>query len=247
MRKLTTSNDISFKEMYDSLHEKADHASVAKMINKALMEAERKISKFRGKTTSRDIGWLLDNVKTSLTKLIDESEDIFQMANAGLLERGPADRKFKTDKVKGHSHLGTTDEDGNGKTIKTTGSGKDHVHKVTDGEIQPASGHIHKLEAMESVSLMESKKRIPLKAAIVGTKNGKDLQAPYRAVIWQEKGKWLFGIEQSFDGKFTKYSGLPGWHLTDLLDHGDFIYIDMGQQWGARGITGAVKEALKHI
>lgn len=55
------------------------------------------------------------------------------------------DVKFKTDKVKGHSHLGTHDADGNGETIKTTGSGKDHVHKVTDGEIQPAKGHIHKL------------------------------------------------------------------------------------------------------
>ncbi len=55
------------------------------------------------------------------------------------------DVKFKTDKVKGHSHLGTMDQNGNGKTIKVNGSGKVHVHKVTDGEIQPADGHIHKL------------------------------------------------------------------------------------------------------
>jgi len=66
-------------------------------------------------------------------------------------ERGPADKKFKTDKVKGHSHLGTVDEDGTGKTIKTTGSGDDHVHKVTKGEIQPSGGHIHKLSMMESL------------------------------------------------------------------------------------------------
>jgi len=101
----------------------------------------------------------------------------------------------------------------------------------------------------ESRAVMEGAKRIVLKSPIVGSVNGKDSGQPYRAVIWQKAGKWLFGIEQSFQGKgFTKQSLTgSGWHLADLLDHGDFIYIDMGQKWGARGISGATKEALKHI
>lgn len=247
---------------------------------------------------------------------LDKEKISFQEMYDSLHEKAV---KFKTDEVKGHSHLGTHDADGNGETIKTNGKGKDHVHKVTDGEIQPSGGHIHKLMGMkESADLMEgtanepgrleliqggktviiffdagkgrsllikldakawekykkgekvkadgaslgiweserrpdgeelteAKKAIVLKSPLKGSVNGRDALQPYRAVIYQEKGKWLFAVEQAFDGKFTKNSRLPGWHLSDLVDHGDFIYIDMGQGWGVTGIQAAVKEALKHI
>ena len=92
----------------------------------------------------------------TLFKSAFSAHKAFKGESASLFERGPADVKFKTDKVKGHSHLGTTDESGNGKTIKTNGSGDDHVHKVTDNEVQPSSGHIHKIQGMkESFDLME--------------------------------------------------------------------------------------------
>ena len=105
------------------------------------------------------------------------------------------------------------------------------------------------LEAYEQVIISEARGQvIPLKAKITGMKDGKALKEPYRAVVWQEGNKWMFGIEQSFDGKFTQFSSTgPGWRLSSLLDHGDFIYMDMGQKWGAKGIKQAVKEALKYI
>jgi len=88
------------------------------------------------------------------------------------------------------------------------------------------------------------------KAQIVGTSNGQDLKQPYRAVIVQEKGKWLLYIEQSFDkGGFNKYSVVPsGWSLGSLLQNPrDFLYIDMGQKWGVKGLHTALKDALNYI
>lgn len=409
-RRHQVTNDISFAEMYDSINERdfgihlgknpagtysfsgsipvklgalnkdgselSDEQAdeVAKASNPGMISRVRvfKMAKDAFKAAEK-LG-----IKKSQIKFKESAEEPNRKA---LMERGPADVKFKTDKVKGHTHLGTTDENGNGRTIKTTGSGKPHEHKITDNEVQPSGGHIHAIISMneakatkednktlntalnalhnanksigkvkgqttskevgmwlddctrtinaliiegdealargkkgilesstdnakgtlqaiigtlkkfggdakskdmlkmangimdhfkkegsfspdqakwiwntskalfkESAPLMEAAKKIVLSAAIVGTMNGKDLPKPYRAVIFQRKGKWTLGIEQSFDGKFNKYSMTSGqWRLTDLLDHGDFIYIDMGQQWGARGIPGAVKEALKHI
>lgn len=45
----------------------------------------------------------------------------------------------------GHSHKAVTNADGNGATYSTIGDSPDHKHKIVDWNIQPAKGHIHKL------------------------------------------------------------------------------------------------------
>lgn len=106
-------------------------------------------------------------------------------------------------------------------------------------------------EAYEEVMLNESKRgEIILKSKLSATFEGNITTQPYRAVMWQKSGRWLIGIDQSFEGKFNKYSRVPsGWRLADLIEEpiSDFIWIDHGQKWGVKGMRGVIKEALTHI
>lgn len=88
---------------------------------------------------------------------------------------------------------------------------------------------------------------IVLKSKVIGTSKGRDLDSPYRAIIFPEKGKWLFRVEQKVNGS---WSGTPAtWRLSSLIEPNpkDFLYIDMGQKWGVRGLAEAIQEAIKHI
>lgn len=107
------------------------------------------------------------------------------------------------------------------------------------------------LEAYEEIILNEARKGdIVLKSKLTATFDGNLSTHPYRAVMWQKSGKWMVGIDQSFEGKFTKHSRVgSGWRLTTLLEEpiSDFIWIDAGQKWGVKGMKGVIKEALTHI
>lgn len=45
----------------------------------------------------------------------------------------------------GHTHNVVVDENGDGTSISTS-KGTDHVHKIFQWIVQPASGHIHNLD-----------------------------------------------------------------------------------------------------
>lgn len=106
-------------------------------------------------------------------------------------------------------------------------------------------------EAYEEVMLNEATRgEIILKSKVIATFEGNISTHPYRAVMWQKSGKWMIGIDQSFEGKFTKYSRVgAGWGLSTLIEEpiSDFIWIDHGQKWGVKGMRGVIKEALTHI
>lgn len=89
-----------------------------------------------------------------------------------------------------------------------------------------------------------------LSAKVTGMQNGTDLEAPYRVVIFKRDDTWKLGPEQSFDGEFNEYSGLPSWELESLLSGfpdistiPDMLYIDNGQKWAIRGLRAAIIEA----
>ena len=87
------------------------------------------------------------------------------------LFEGKMDVKFKTDKIKGHSHLGVTDENGNGKTIKVVGAGQTHDHKVVKNEMQPALSHVHKIQDMNEGS---TENALGTLKAIIGSLKGRN-------------------------------------------------------------------------
>jgi hypothetical protein len=74
-----------------------------------------------------------------ITNKIDSLINELAMSNKGF--------NFKTKKDKtGHIHDLMVDENGNGKTTKTIGSSKDHVHKIFEWSVQPSNGHIHTIK-----------------------------------------------------------------------------------------------------
>jgi len=95
---------------------------------------------------------------------------------------------------------------------------------------------------------MNRKKLTILESKAVGLSDGKKLDSAYRFVIYQDdKSKWIFAPEQSFNNEFNQFSGLPGWYLSTLSKDNpvkDELYIDMGQKWSVKGIRNAVNEAL---
>jgi hypothetical protein len=45
-----------------------------------------------------------------------------------------------------HTHKGEVNEDGDGKTTTCESCSEDHVHKIFQWLVQPASGHTHNLK-----------------------------------------------------------------------------------------------------
>jgi len=102
-------------------------------------------------------------------------------------------------------------------------------------------------ELIDKCADMSEAKEIILKTKLIGYMSGKKLNQPYRAVMKQDKGKWLLRIDQKFDSGAWDATG-GGWHLSDLLkDPSDTLSIDYGQGWSVTGMSTVLKEAITHI
>ena len=93
--------------------------------------------------------------------------------------------------------------------------------------------------------------KIILKTNVYATIRGRRLTHDYRMIIKRSShnNKWLIGPEQSFKGKYNKYSGLPCWYLDSIDNSSDCfsLAIDYGQGWYIHNVNEAIQEALTLI
>ena len=106
-------------------------------------------------------------------------------------------------------------------------------------------------------------KRIILKSPVYATIEGDRIHRDYRMVLEYKQDHWIISPEQSFQGKFNQYSGLPGWRLDSFkLENIDYFFsyekaknsfipnilaIDYGQEWFIHNVRPAIEEAFTII
>ena len=85
-----------------------------------------------------------------------------------------------------------------------------------------------------------------LKSPVYATLDGEKCKNSYRMILQKRDNNWVISPQQSFNGEFNQYSGLPGWNVLSLLSKGelisDNIFIDFGQRWAICGMKKVMEE-----